>query len=345
MSTYTVAIVGATGAVGATLLQLLEERDFPVAKLIPLASKRSAGQTLEWKGMPHTIEEATPDAFDGVDIAFFSAGGAVSASLAKEAVARGAIVIDNTSHFRMEPTVPLVVPEVNAEALSTHQGIIANPNCSTIQLVAALHGIRERFGLTKLVVSTYQAVSGTGNAAIQELRTQSAQTLAGESPEASVYPHPIAFNMLPHIDVFTDNGFTKEEMKMIEETKKIYSDPSLPVTATCVRVPVERGHSESVYLETAVHATAEDLKQTLAATKGVRLVDDPSRNHYPMPLDAAGQDDILVGRVRADLSTNRAASLWIVADNLRKGAALNAIQIAEELDRRHQLHAVSKQKG
>ncbi|HWK24737.1 MAG TPA: aspartate-semialdehyde dehydrogenase [Ureibacillus sp.] len=334
----TVAIVGATGAVGTKMKEQLLKRNFPIKHIKFLASARSAGTEIEFGGKTYTIEEATPEAFEGVDVALFSAGGSVSAKLAPEAAKRGAVVIDNTSHFRMHPDVPLVVPEVNREDLAKHNGIIANPNCSTIQMVAALQPIRESFGLTNVIVSTYQAVSGSGISAIEELRTQSAQWDAGKNVEANILPaksdkkhYPIARNVIPQIDVFTDNGFTYEEMKMINETKKIMHMPDLAVAATCVRVPVVSGHSESVYIEVEKEATVQEIFEVLRNAPGIVLQDDITTQDYPMPLFVEGEDPVYVGRVRQDLSNKKGFHLWIVSDNLLKGAALNSIQIAEAM--------------
>lgn len=334
-----VAVVGATGAVGTKMMEKLVERKFPIASIKFLASARSAGNKIEFNGETYTIEEAKPESFEGIDIALFSAGGAVSEALAPEAAKRGAIVIDNTSHFRMDPEVPLVVPEVNRHALKTiPKGIIANPNCSTIQMVAALQPIREKFGLTKIVVSTYQAVSGSGIAAIEELRDQSAQWDAGKNVEAKVLPvksdkkhYPIARNVIPQIDKFTDNGFTYEEMKMINETKKIMEAPELKVAATCVRVPVVSGHSESVYIELAEEATVQQIFDVLKDAPGIVLQDDITQQVYPMPIFAENEEPTFVGRIRQDLDNKKGFHLWIVSDNLLKGAALNSIQIAEAM--------------
>lgn len=334
----TVAIVGATGAVGTKMKEQLIKRNFPIKHIKFLASARSAGKEIEFNGNTYMIEEATPEAFEGVDVALFSAGGSVSAKLAPEAAKRGAVVIDNTSHFRMHPEVPLVVPEVNRGDLKEHNGIIANPNCSTIQMVAALQPIREKFGLTKVIVSTYQAVSGSGVSAIEELREQSAQWEAGKNVEAKILPaksdkkhYPIARNVIPQIDVFTENGFTYEEMKMINETKKIMHMPELAVAATCVRVPVVSGHSESVYIEVKSDASVNDIFEVLRNAPGIVLQDDITTQDYPMPLFVEGEDPVYVGRIRQDLSNKKGFHLWIVSDNLLKGAALNSIQIAEAM--------------
>ena len=340
-----VALVGATGAVGSKLMEKLVERKFPIASIKFLASARSAGKTIEFNGQKYTIEEATPESFEGVDIALFSAGGSVSEALAPEAAKRGAVVIDNTSHFRMDPEVPLVVPEVNRHALKTiPKGIIANPNCSTIQMVAALQPIREKFGLTKVVVSTYQAVSGSGVAAIEELREQSAQWDAGKNVVANVLPvkseekhYPIARNVIPQIDKFTDNGFTYEEMKMINETKKIMEDSELKVAATCVRVPVVSGHSESVYIELEQEASVQQIFDVLKNAPGIVLQDDITQQLYPMPIFAEDEEPTFVGRIRQDLDNKKGYHLWIVSDNLLKGAALNSIQIAEAMLEDHLL--------
>ncbi len=335
---FTTAIVGATGAVGQKIIEKLVERKFPIKDLKLLASRNSAGKQIEVAGMIYTIEEAVPEAFEGVDIAFFSAGGAISKALAKEASSRGAVVIDNTSAFRMESDVPLVVPEVNKHALHEHTGIIANPNCSTIQMVCALEPIRQSFGLKKVIVSTYQAVSGAGAAAIHELTSQS-EKIIEKKPDPSILPvksaekhYPIAGNVIPQIDVFTEDGFTYEEHKMMNETKKIMSLPTLEIAATCVRVPVITGHSESVYIEVEKeNVTVEEVKQLLSASPGITIQDSPAQQEYPMPYFAEDKDDVFVGRIRKDPSNDLGFHLWIVSDNLLKGAALNSIQIAEAL--------------
>jgi len=334
----TVAVVGATGAVGSKMMEQLIKRKFPIGHIKFLASARSAGKPIEFNGKTYTIEEATPEAFEGVNVALFSAGGSVSAVLAPEAAKRGAVVIDNTSHFRMDPEVPLVVPEVNRGDLAKHKGIIANPNCSTIQMVAALEPIRATFGLTKVLVSTYQAVSGAGISAIEELKTQSANWDAGKDVEANILPSggdkrhfPIARNVIPQIDKFTDNGFTYEEMKMINETKKIMHAPDLKVAATCVRVPVVSGHSESVYIEVEKETSVEGIFEVLRHAPGIVLQDDIATQTYPMPIYAEGEDATFVGRIRQDLDNKKGFHLWIVSDNLLKGAALNSIQIAEAM--------------
>lgn len=330
MHPLNVAVVG-TGAVGQTMLQVLGERNFPVGKLKVLATSRSAGKTVIFKGEEYTIEETTPDSFEGIDLALF-AGGEASKLFAREAVKRGAVVIDNSSTFRLDPEVPLVVPEVNPQDVRWHKGIIANPNCSTIQMVVALKPLHDVARIKRIVVATYQAVSGAGQEAMEELRQQSAQILAGEQEvKGTVFPHQIAFNCLPHIDVFLDNGYTKEEMKMVYETQKIMGDPSIRVTATTVRVPVFNGHSEAMTIETERKLTAAEAREILSRAPGVIVVDDPQAKAYPLPIMASGRDEVFVGRIREDISVECGLNLWVVADNLRKGAATNAIQIAEVL--------------
>lgn len=331
MHPLNVAVVG-TGAVGQTMLQVLAERNFPVGKLKVLATSRSAGKTVKFKGKDHIIEETAPDSFEGIDLALF-AGGEASKLFAREAVKRGAVVIDNSSTFRLDPEVPLVVPEVNPQDVRWHKGIIANPNCSTIQMVVALKPLHDVAHIKRIVVATYQAVSGAGQEAMEELRQQSVQILAGEKKEVkgTVFPHQIAFNCLPHIDVFLDNGYTKEEMKMVYETQKIMGDQSIRVTATTVRVPVFNGHSEAVNIETETKLTAAEAREILSRAPGVIVVDDPQAKAYPLPIMASGRDEVFVGRIREDISVECGLNLWVVADNLRKGAATNAIQIAEVL--------------
>ncbi|AOZ90562.1 aspartate-semialdehyde dehydrogenase [Bacillus xiamenensis] len=327
-----VAVVGATGAVGQQMLKTLADRDFEMDTLTLLSSKRSAGTKVTFRGQEYTVQEATPESFEGVNIALFSAGGNVSKALAPEAVKRGAIVVDNTSAFRMDENTPLVVPEVNEKDLHDHQGIIANPNCSTIQMVAALEPLRQAYGLKKVIVSTYQAVSGAGHEAIDELYSQSQAILNKEDVTPEVMPYQIAFNAIPQIDKFQDNGYTFEEMKMINETKKIMHLPELEVAATCVRLPIETGHSESVYVELESNdATVDDIKSILKDAPGITLQDDPSQQIYPMPANAVGKNDVFVGRIRKDLDRPNGFHLWIVSDNLLKGAAWNSVQIAESL--------------
>lgn len=339
MDGYSVAVVGATGAVGTKMIEMLETVSFPIKNLKLLASKRSAGKVRVFKGETITIEETTNDSFDGVDIALFSAGGDISKRFAPEAVKRGAVVIDNTSAYRMNSEVPLVVPEVNAAALNEHKGIIANPNCSTIQMVAALNPIRNKYGLERVIVSTYQAVSGAGNAALEEMNTQMQHMLNGESYEATILPSggdkkhfPIAFNALPQIDVFDEDGYTKEEWKMTNETKKIMGDDSIKVSATCVRIPVVQGHSESVYFEIKDgEASVDEIKTLLSEAPGVTLQDDTTQQLYPTALSSANKKEVFVGRIRKDMDDASGYHMWVVSDNLLKGAAWNSVQIAEKV--------------
>lgn len=333
VSSPRVAVVGATGAVGPIVLEVLAERGFPAAEVAAFASARSAGQRVAFAGGELEVRELTADALDGFDLALFSAGGSTSRRFAPEAVARGCVVVDKSSAFRMDPDVPLVVPEVNPEAVADHRGIVANPNCSTIQLVAALKPLHDAAGLSHVTVATYQAVSGTGAGAVEELREQSRTVLAGEPAVATVYPHQIAFNVLPQCDAF-DGASTLEETKLRHETHKILGDPSIGISATCVRVPVWRGHSEAVWIETREPLSADRARELLAVAPGVRVIDDPAAGAYPLPSGAVGGDDVLVGRIRTDDSRRNGLSLWIVADNLRKGAATNGVQIAELLVQR-----------
>jgi aspartate-semialdehyde dehydrogenase len=328
---YTVAVVGATGAVGQEMREILEERGFPVGKLVCLASERSEGKSVTFRGAEVPVDRLTERSFAGVDIALFSAGAERSRGFAPHAVTAGAVVIDNSSAFRMEPKVPLVVPEVNAHALAAHVGIIANPNCSTIQMVMALKPLHDAARIRRVVVSTYQSVSGTGQAAMEELFEQSGRVLNLQPASPKVYPHQIAFNCLPQIDAFDEDGYTKEEWKMVHETRKILEDPGLQVCATTVRVPVFRGHSESVNLEFERPLPPDEARALMSDMEGVVVIDDPDRALYPMATDAAGSDAVYVGRVRADRTVPNGLALWIVSDNLRKGAALNAVQIAERL--------------
>ena len=330
---FSVAVVGATGAVGTEMIRILEQRVFPVGRLLPLASSRSVGKSVKFRGLDLPVQELTEDSFLGVDIALFSAGGSVSERFAPAAAARGCVVVDNTSAFRMDPDVPLVVPEVNPHAIAQfrNKGIIANPNCSTIQMVVALKPIHDLARIKRIVVATYQAVSGTGMKAILELEAQVRAWAEGRDLEPRVYPHPIAFNCLPHIDIFFEDGYTKEEMKMVNETRKILEDYSIGVSATTVRVPVFRGHSEAVNIETERKVTAAQAREILSKAPGVKLWDDPANKRYPMPILAAGGDETWVGRIREDTSVENGLNLWVVSDNLRKGAALNAVQIAEIL--------------
>lgn len=330
---YNVAVVGATGAVGNEMIATLEQRKFPVAQLKLLASTRGAGTQLEFNGKFYEVEVLNENSFAGVDIGLFSAGGSVSEKFAPIAGKAGCVVIDNTSAFRMDPEVPLVVPEVNAHAIALYpkKNIIANPNCSTIQMVVVLKPIHDVARIKRVVVSTYQAVSGTGKRAIKELESQVLAIYNQQEVKKEVYPHQIAFNCLPHIDVFFDNGYTKEEMKMVNETKKIMEDYSIGVTATTVRVPVFYGHSESVNIETEKKLSRDEVKEILSKAPGVVVVDDPKKFEYPLAIHAAGKDETFVGRIREDESIPNGINMWVVADNIRKGAALNAVQIAEIL--------------
>ncbi len=333
MKEVNVAVVGATGAVGNEMVKTLEQRNFPVKNLRLLASKRSVGKKLKFHGEEIPVEELKEDSFEGIEIALFSAGASVSKQFAPLAAAAGAVVIDNSSAFRQEPDIPLVVPEVNPHAIAQYKnrGIIANPNCSTIQMVVALKPIHDVAKIKRVIVATYQAVSGTGQKAIHELETQVRQLFNFQPVTPQVYPHQIAFNCLPHIDIFFENGYTKEEMKMYYETKKIMEDDSIVVSATCVRVPVFYGHSEAVHMELEKKLTADEVREILSKAPGVVVVDNPSQNLYPLAIEAAGKDEVFVGRIREDLAFENGIAMWVVADNIRKGAALNAVQIAEIL--------------
>ncbi len=328
-----VAVVGATGVVGRTMIQVLYEREFPVRELRLLASGRSAGRTVSIEGQTHEIIESSPDAFDGVDIALFSAGAGVSRELAPAAAARGTTVIDNSSAWRMDPSIPLVVSQVNPDDLEGHAGIIANPNCSTMQLAPVLMALRDSVGIDRVVVDTYQSVSGTGADALAELEGQIRAHVAGQPKEAKVYPHPIAFNALPEIDVFLPNGYTKEEWKVVTENRKILGMPDLRISCTAVRVPVFVSHSEAVHVETRDPVTPERARELFGAVPGVVVQDDPEGHVYPLASEAAGRDEIFVGRVRRDPSIpdDRGIAFWVVSDNLRKGAATNAVELAEVL--------------
>ena len=330
---FNVAVAGATGAVGNQMITCLEERNFPVKSIKLLASSRSVGRKLRFRGDLVEVEELNENSFRGVDIALFSAGGGISKKFAPIAAKDGCIAVDNSSAWRMDPEVPLVVPEVNPHAVAqyTNKGIIANPNCSTIQMVVSLDPIYKKCGIKRIVVSTYQAVSGTGKKAIDELFDQTRSMINFIDCKINVYPHRIAFNCLPHIDVFLDNGYTKEEMKMVDETRKILEDDNIGVTATTVRVPVFFGHSESINIETRKHITANEVKSLLEKAPGIKVVDDPEKNIYPLAIDAAGQDLTFVGRIREDESIPNGINIWVVADNIRKGAATNTVQIAEIL--------------
>ena len=331
---YDVAVVGATGAVGETMIEILEQRNFPVGNLYPLASSRSAGKTVVFKNKSYSVQDLADFDFNQTQIGLFSAGGSISEEFAPKAAAAGCVVIDNTSHFRYDDDIPLIVPEVNAWALDQYKqrNIIANPNCSTIQMLVALKPIYDAVGIERINVATYQAVSGTGKEAIEELATQTAALLNGQPAKSSVYPKQIAFNVLPQIDVFMGNGYTKEEMKMVWETKKIFADDALDVNPTCVRVPVFYGHSEAVHIETREKISVEQAHKLLKKAPGVKLMDKRANGGYPTAVtESAGKDPVYVGRIREDISHPRGLNLWVVSDNVRKGAALNSIQIAEML--------------
>ncbi|WP_293446348.1 aspartate-semialdehyde dehydrogenase [Persephonella sp.] len=331
MKNYNIAVLGATGAVGKTMLKVLEERSFPVGEIRLLASEKSAGKEIEFMGLKYKVQPVSPEAFEGIDIALFSAGGSRSKQWAPIAVEKGAVVIDNSSAFRMEDDVPLVVPEVNPEDVKWHKGIIANPNCSTIQMVVALYPIHKAKKIKRVIVSTYQAVSGAGATAIKDLEEETRAYFEGKYYYPEALPNHIAFNVIPHIDVFLDNDYTKEEMKMFHETRKIMHAPDINVSATCARVPVFYGHSEAVVIETENPITPEEAREILKNAPGVILEDDPKNNIYPMPIEVTGKDEVFVGRIRKDLAFENGLSMWVVADNLRKGAATNAVQIAELL--------------
>ncbi len=334
---YCVCVVGATGVVGREMISVLEERDFPVRDLKLLASERTAGTIQEFKGEKLKVQVLRENSFKGMEIGLFSAGGSISQKYAPIASEEGCVVIDNTSAFRMDPEVPLVVPEVNPHAIAdyNHKGIIANPNCSTIQMVVVLKPIHDVATIKRVVVSTYQSVSGTGKEAIRELEKQTLAIFNQQELKSEVYPHQIAFNCLPHIDVFSENGYTKEEIKMINETKKIMEDESIGITATTVRVPVFYSHSESVNIETVKKITPDEVRDILSHAPGVKVFDNPEKNEYPLAIYAAGKDETFVGRIREDASIEKGIDMWIVSDNIRKGAALNAVQIAEVLVERY----------
>ncbi|OGO24269.1 MAG: aspartate-semialdehyde dehydrogenase [Chloroflexi bacterium RBG_16_50_9] len=334
MKEYNVAILGATGLVGQEFIKVLEQRHFPVASIRLLASDRSAGRKMLVKKQELEVEEATPESFRGIDIALFSAGADISRHFSPMAAQSGAVVVDNSAAFRMDKNVPLVVPEVNPEDIQWHHGIIANPNCSTIQMVVALFPLHKVNPIKRVVVSTYQSVSGTGSAALEELRLQAKQVLDGQATLPHVYPHQIAFNLLPEIDVFLDNGYTREERKMFEETRKIMHADEILISATCVRVPVFVSHSEAVSVEFSQPMPMDEAMRVLSEAPGVRVLDDNSISLYPQPWSAAGTDDVFIGRIRQDVSHPNGLVMWIVADNIRKGAALNAVQIAEEMVKR-----------
>jgi aspartate-semialdehyde dehydrogenase len=328
---WNVAVVGATGVVGNEMIKILEERNFPVKSLRLLASARSAGKKLTFRGKEYPVEVLTPDSFKGIEISLWSAGASISKEFCPHAVKAGAVCIDNTSQFRMDKDVPLVVPEVNPHDVKWHKGIIANPNCSTIQMVVVLKPIHDKAKIKRVVVSTYQAVSGAGSKGIESLMKETAALLKDEKIAPIKFPHQIGFNLIPQIDVFLDNGYTKEEMKMTNETKKIMGDDSIEVCATCVRVPVITSHSEAVNIETEHHLTADEARELLAKAPGVKVIDDLKNLKYPMPIHAKGECDTYVGRIREDFTIKNGLNLWVVSDNLRKGAAQNAVQIAELL--------------
>ena len=335
MDSCKVAVIGATGAVGRVFLQIAEERNFPIEEIRLCASERSVGKKLNFSGKDIEVELCTPTLLDEVDFSFISANGDVSREIAPLSAKRGAIAIDDSSVFRMTDAVPLVVPEVNADDLNNHQGIVAIPNCSTTPLVMVLKPLSSQAKIRRVVVDTFQSVTGTGSAALEEMKTQSSEVLKGRKANAKEYPHQIAFNVLPHIEPFQENGYTNEEMKMLHETRKILHDPEVMVSATCVRVPVAVSHSEAIHIEFDKPVDPKTVRAILSDQPGIRIVDDPFSNVYPMPIEAAGSDEVLVGRIRRDISNPNGIALWIVCDNLRKGAALNAIQIAEEMMRRN----------
>lgn len=329
---FNIAVVGATGAVGETILNILEERDFPVGELYPLASARSSGQFITFKEQSYEVKDLATFDFSGCDIALFSAGGSISEEFAPIAAKSGAVVIDNTSHFRYDDDVPLVIPEVNPEKIGeyTKKGIIANPNCSTIQMLVALKPLHDEVGIEKINVATYQAVSGSGKKAVSELISQCGELLNGRPVKPDVYPEQIAFNVIPHIDVFLDNGYTKEEMKMVWETKKILGDDRVIVNPTAVRVPVLYGHSEAIHVTCKYDISVKEVKALLKNAAGVKVIDNSKKAKYPTAINVAtGKNEVFVGRIRQDLEDSRAINLWVVSDNIRKGAALNAVQIAE----------------
>ena len=326
-----VAIMGATGAVGQEFLSLLQERAFPISELRLLASKRSAGKTMRFGEQQIVVQELTHDSFEGIDLVLASAGGSLSKEFAPSAVKAGAVVVDNTSYFRMHPDVPLVIPEINPEDIKLHKGIIANPNCSTIIMCLPLFPLHKRYGIKRVSVATYQAASGAGAVAMQELVDETQARIDGKDYTRSVIPHPYAFNLFPHNSPMTDNGYCEEELKMVKETRRIFHDDSLRITATCIRVPVLRAHSEAVNVEFLTDPDIAECYEILSRTEGVEVLEDRSKNRWPMPLDASGKDPVLVGRLRKDISQPNTLDMWMVGDQIRKGAALNAVQIAEKL--------------
>jgi len=337
---YRVAILGATGAVGTELLDLLDKRQFPLAELKLLASSRSAGQAIAFRGESLTVEAVTEGAFHNIDLVLMSAGGSTSKRWAAPAVEAGAVVIDNSSAFRMDPEVPLVVPEINPQAAASHKGIIANPNCSTILMNVAVYPLHQVQPVRRIVVATYQSASGAGARAMEEVKAQAIAILQGETPKTEIFPYPLAFNLFPHNTTLNDQGYCEEEMKMVNETRKIFGDSSLRITATCVRVPVLRAHSEAINLEFDSPFNVGKAREILSRAPGIRLVDDWAANYFPMPIDATGKDEVLVGRIRQDISHTCGLELWLSGDQIRKGAALNAIQIAELLVAQNWLHSV-----
>ena len=328
-NSYKVAILGATGAVGTELLTLLEERNVPVSELILLASPRSAGRTLTFKGKTIPVQAVGDRAFNGVDIVLASAGGSTSKEWGPKAAKAGAVVIDNSSAFRMDPKVPLVIPEINPEAAKAHQGIIANPNCTTILMAMAIWPLHQVSPIRRILAATYQSASGAGARAMEEVKQQATAILAGQPPQAEIFPHPLAFNLFPHNSPLDAQGYCQEEMKMVNETRKIFEIPDLRIKATCIRVPVLRAHSEAVTLEFDQPFSPSEAKAILSKAPGVTIVEDWQANYFPMPVDASGKDDVLVGRIRADISNPNGLELWLCGDQIRKGAALNAVQIAE----------------
>ncbi len=328
---FKTAILGATGAVGQEFLSLLEERNFPLDSLKLLASKRSAGKKVKFKGEDLIVEELTHDSFKGLDLVLSSAGGKISKEFAPSAVKAGAVVVDNTSYYRMDPDVPLVIPEINPEKIKEHKGIIANPNCSTILMLLPLWPLHQKFGVKRVVAATYQAASGAGAQAMIELEEESVAIAKGEEYKRTVIPHTYAFNLFPHNSPMTENGYCEEELKMVKETRKIFNEPDFKATATCVRVPVLRAHSEALNIEFSKDVSVEDVYRVLRSAPGVEILENRAENRWPMPIDASGKDPILVGRVRKDLSRENTIDLWLVGDQIRKGAALNAVQIAELL--------------
>lgn len=339
---YRVAILGATGAVGTELLELLAQRNFPLANLKLLASPRSAGQHLTFQGESLRVEAVDDTAFDNIDLVLASAGGSISKMWAPKAVAAGAVVIDNSSAFRMQPDVPLIVPEVNPEAAATHQGIIANPNCTTILMTLAVYPLHQVQPVQRIVAATYQSASGAGARAMEEMKAQARAILNGEPAPTEIFPYPLAFNLFPHNSALTDQGYCEEEMKMVNETRKIFGDPDIRITATCVRVPVLRAHSEAINLEFASPFGVAKAREVLSQAPGVKLLEDWSANYFPMPIEASGQDDVLVGRIRQDLSHPNCLELWLCGDQIRKGAALNAVQIAELLAAKDLIHPTQR---